>query len=145
MFHYATHNDIPMAVIQEEQTTYRAILLPASPRNVRALSSHGGLAQLSIPSPAQPSFDHPFIYTPYVKRNPYQLLGVADQFDDSFVTMLGDLYFPPNLAVYNLDSNTNQLASFAHFEGVRWEGCPNSYFTANGGLTPQDRANIIRR
>jgi hypothetical protein len=127
-----------MTVIQKQPTTYRSIL-PAVPRHFHSLSSPGGFARLSIP---QPSFDHPFIYTVYVNRNPYQLLGVSDQFEASFIALLGDLYFPPNLTVYNPDSSSNQWASFAHFEGIRWEGCPNPYFTANGGLTTQDRADI---
>jgi len=118
--HYSTHNDVPMTAIQKQSTPE-------------------GLAQLGFPKPA---LDHPFIYTPYVIRNPYQLLGVADQFDASFITLLGDLYFPLNLAIYDPDSSSNQWASFAHFDNVRCEGCPNPYFTANGGFTTQDRADV---
>jgi hypothetical protein len=137
VFHYVTHSDIPISFIQKELAMYKS-KLPALPHNFYQLFSPGELAQFSI---LERVLDYLFSYIPYVKRNPYQL-QVDDQLDALFLHSVGDIYFPPNLVVYDPDSSVNQWVSFAHFEGSRWEGCPKPYLTVNGGLTIGDRLEI---
>jgi hypothetical protein len=155
--HYATHNDIPMTVIQKQPTRTEPTLLAIpptfseeySPRDLQASSPQSlcqafglnplRLAQLNV---RQPDFDHPFIYTPYICQTVYQLLQVDNQFPVEYHGLASDLHWPSNLAVYNPDPESNKWSSCAHYMGVAWERSPNPYLTANGGLTQADRFDI---
>ncbi|KAE9371281.1 hypothetical protein N431DRAFT_507885 [Stipitochalara longipes BDJ] len=152
--HYAAHDSFPIIIIQKEpkdqdQTrTSKQNPTPARRPIVPPLSFDSTYSPFyNLPEPseepvvAQLEFDHPFIYTHYINRTVYSLLEINDDYDAETSELPYYLYFPPNFAVYDPDTESD-WSSHAHYMGAPWQGSPNPYLTANGGLTKADKAYI---
>lgn len=92
----------------------------------------------SIPS-SPASTEHPYVYLPFVNRSLYELLGVADQYNDTFQSTCRILFFPSTIFLY---TTFEKWRSPAHVNGVMLTEPPNKYFALNCGLTPLDRKFI---
>jgi len=105
------------------------------------LQSVQELVEEAVEEPAKPKFDHPFMYTPYINRTVYSLLGIIDDHDVETSKLPYYFYFPPKFDVYDPEIKPD-WSSRAHYMGTPWPGNPNPYLTANGGLTEADKTRI---
>lgn len=135
--HHATHNDTPMIIIQKQP---ESVVLPI------CSSSYGYDPRIHLQNQprhsVEPEYDHPLISTPHFSATSFQLLHIADQYSVESLSSAVKLQFPWKIDIYDPNRQPMQWKSRAHFEGEPLEGSPNSYFTANGGLTKRDRLDI---